>query len=98
MDPVGYGQALHCGTGNHWKGKSLERSQEPLLYNMYISGRFFAYGFYPIAVQKIVIEMLKNLNDPRFKRSAKPSNHQLSIVHAPPNVNEPKERPPGEQS
>jgi hypothetical protein len=72
MDPVGYGQALLETTG---KGKSFGVLARATVYTMYISGWSFVYGFYPSAVQKFVIEVLKNLNDPRFKRSAKPSNH-----------------------
>ena len=71
------GMGKHCiavleTTG---KGKSFGVLARATVYTMYISGWSFVYGFYPIAVQKIVIEMLKDLNDPCFKRSAKPSYH-----------------------
>jgi hypothetical protein len=77
MDRVGWASiALRC-----WKPlekeNHLDCSLEPL-YTIHISGRSFVYGFYPIAVQKIIIEMLKNLNDPRFKRIAKPSSSPLA--------------------
>ena len=45
---------------------------------MHISEAGFVYGFYPIAVQKHGKRNVENLNDPRFKRIAKPSSSSLA--------------------
>src|SRR5436305_11605581 len=60
-------------------------------------GRILVYGFYPIAIQK----MLENLNDPRFKRSEIILFVKSLTLHSPllprPNVNETTGRPPDKQ-
>jgi hypothetical protein len=71
------GMGKHCiavleTTG---KGKSFGALARAIVYTMYILGRSFVHGFYPIAVQKIVIEMLKNLNDPRSATTARNRDH-----------------------
>jgi hypothetical protein len=92
---VGYGQACIAVLETAGKGKSLGLLARAIAYRAYLGGRFLCMDFIQLQSKRDK-RNVEDLNDPRFKRIAKPSSpslatgtykyiqcsipHQLSIV------------------